>query len=198
MKILVADDQPVIVEDILDEMSKLRPEAQCIGISDPSKIFETFKKHLFDIVLLDIDLAGFNGIDLAKKMLAVKPRTNIIYITGFEKFALESYKTVASGFLVKPVSTEMLEEALDNLRFPVSYITEEMLAEQYSGKNLIGARITMYREKCGLSPQELADELNVSIQTVYRWERGERIPDLLTFLNIAKALCIKPEMLINL
>ena len=198
MKILVADDQPFIVEDILDELSKLRPKAQCIGLSDPSKIIETFKEHLFDAVFLDIDLGCFNGIDLAKKILAVKPRTNIIYITGFEKFALESYKTVASGFLVKPVSTESLEEALDSLRFPVSDITEEMLAAQYSGKNLIGARITMYRERCGLTPQALAETLEVSVQTVYRWERGERIPDVLTFLNIAKALCVNPEMLINL
>ena len=93
---------------------------------------------------------------LAKKMLEIKPRTNIIYITGFEKFALESYKTVASGFIVKPVSTEMLDEALSNLRFPVSEITEEMLEAQYSGKNLIGARITMYRKNCGMSPQALA------------------------------------------
>ena len=130
-------------------------------------------------------------------MLAVKPRTNIIYITGFEKFALESYKTFASGFLVKPVSTDMLSEALSNLRYPISEITDDQLKAQYSGKNLIGARITMYREKCGLTTQQLADSLEVSVQTVYRWERGERIPDILTFLNIAKALGINHEMLMS-
>ena len=198
MKILIADDQPAIVEDLIDELSKLRPKAECIGISEPSDIVTLFSERLFDIVFLDIDLGGYNGIELARKMLAIKPRTNIIYITGFEKFALDSYKTYASGFLVKPVSTEMLTDALNNLRYPVSEITEDQLKALYSGRNLIGARIGMYREKCGLSPQELADSLEVSVQTVYRWERGERIPDIITFMNIAKILGIKPEMLMNL
>ena len=131
-------------------------------------------------------------------MVEFKPRTNIIYITGFEKFALESYKTFASGFIVKPVSTETLARALENLRYPISDITEEMPEAAYSGKDLIGARITMYRQKSGISPQKLADILNVSPQTVCRWERGERIPDVLTFLNIAKELGINPEMLLSL
>ena len=37
MKILIADDQPMIVEDILDELETLFPEAQCVGTSEPSE-----------------------------------------------------------------------------------------------------------------------------------------------------------------
>ena len=149
MKILIADDQPMIVEDLLDELSNLRPGTMCLGTSSPSEIVSIFKEYIFDIVFMDIDLAGFNGIEIAKKILEIKPRTNIIYITGYEKFALDSYKTVASTFLVKPMSTEMLTNALDTLRFPISDITDEMLKAQYSGKNIIGAKLTKYREESG-------------------------------------------------
>ena len=44
----------------------------------------------------------------------------------------------------------------------------------------------MYRKKHGLSAQELADLMKVSRQTVYRWENGERIPDVLTFMKLAR------------
>lgn len=196
MKILIADDQPTIVEDLLDELSQRRPEAMCLGTSKPSDIIPLFKQYSFDIVFMDIDLAGKNGIQLAGKILEIKPRTNIIYITGFEKFALESYKTAASAFLLKPVTTEMLTKALDTLRFPVSDITDEQLIAFYSGKNFIGIKLTKYREESGLTPQELADELNVTVQTVYRWERGERIPDIITFMHISKVLGINVEKLI--
>ena len=187
----------MIVEDLLDELSHLHPNAMCLGTSNPSEIVPLFKAYAFDIVFMDIDLAGFNGIELAKKILEIKPRTNIIYITGYEKFALESYKTVASAFLVKPVSTEMLIKALDTLRYPVSDITDKMLLAQYSGKNIIGAKLTKYREEIGMNPQELADAINVAVQTVYRWERGERMPDVITFMHIAKVLGITAEKLLS-
>ncbi len=193
MKILIADDQPMIVEDILDELQTLFPGAECIGTSEPSEIIALFKEHLFDVVLMDIDLAGYNGIKLAQQILDIKPRTNIIYITGYDKFALESYKTVASGFLVKPINTEMIRNAFKTLRFPVSNITDDQLYTQFSGKSVIGMRITRCREESGISVQALADSLGVAVQTVYRWERGERLPDILTFMNIAKILGVSPE-----
>ena len=46
MKILVADDQPMIVEDILDELEKLFPESERVGTSEPSEIIKLFKDAL--------------------------------------------------------------------------------------------------------------------------------------------------------
>ena len=72
-----------------------------------------------------------------------------------------------------------------------------MLLAQYSGKNIIGAKLTKYREEIGMNPQELADAINVAVQTVYRWERGERMPDVITFMHIAKVLGITAEKLLS-
>lgn len=69
MKILIADDQPTIVEDLLDELSQLRPEAMCLGTSKPSDIIPLFKQYSFDIVFMDIDLAGKTAYSLQEKYL---------------------------------------------------------------------------------------------------------------------------------
>lgn len=188
MKILVADDHPLIVEDVIDELKTIVPHAQCMGTSDPSEVLPLFKKYRFEVVMLDIDMPGINGLTLARLILDVQPKTNIIYITGHEKYALESYSTYASDFLVKPVNTKRLQNAMQNLRFPVSNITEELIASHFSGSAVIGARIRMYREKAGLSRNDFAERMNVSVQSVYRWESGGRIPEVLTLMEIARVL----------
>ena len=195
MKILVVDDHPLIMEDIADELREITPDATVIGVSNPLEVPALCDEHHFDVIFMDIDMPGENGLDLAKKILGKYPRTNIIYITGYAQYALDSYSTWASGFLVKPVSTERLKEAMNNLRHPVSGITEKMVEEQYSGSSAIGGRIRMYREKRAMSRNEFAGHMSVSVQSVYRWESGERIPDVISLMEMARILGVNMNQL---
>ena len=195
MKILVVDDHPLIMEDIADELKEITPDATVIGVSNPLEVPALCDEHHIDVIFMDIDMPGENGLDLAKKILGKYPRTNIIYITGYEQYALDSYSTWASGFLVKPVSTERLKEAMNNLRHPVSGITEKMVEEQYSGSSAIGGRIRMYREKRAMSRNEFAEHMSVSVQSVYRWESGERIPDVISLMEMARILGVNMNQL---
>ena len=183
------------MEDIVDELKGIEPAAQVQGTSNPLEVMALCDEHHFDVIFMDIDMPGENGLDLAKKILEKYPRTNIIYVTGYEKYALDSYNTWASAFLVKPVSAARLKEAMNNLRFPVSDITEEMVEEQYAGNAAIGARIKLYREKCGMARKEVAERMNVSVQSVYRWESGERVPDVIALMDLARVLGVNMNQL---
>ena len=188
MNILIADDHQFIIEDLIFELGEIMPEAKCFGTTDPSEVPKLFDKYHFEIIFMDIEMPGINGIDLARQILSKAPRTNIIYITGFTQYARECYTTYASAFLEKPISTEMLKDALDNLRFPLSEISDDIIEDLYSGKAIIGQKIQKAREDRGLTRQELATAMNVAGQTVYRWESGDRMPDIATFLRIMKIL----------
>lgn len=190
MKILVVDDHPLIMEDIRDELIDMMPGSEVMGTSNSLEVQDLCDENHFDVIFMDIDMPGINGLELAKRIMDKYPKTNIIYVTGYEKYALDSYKTWASAFLVKPVSTKRLKEAMDNLRFPVSDITEEMVEEQSRGTAAIGQRIRMYREKRGFSRNEFAEQMNVSVQSVYRWESGERVPDVVSLMDMARILGI--------
>lgn len=195
MNILVVDDHPLIMEDIADELREIKPDAFVTGTSNPLEVLDMCDQHHFDVIFMDIDMPGENGLDLAKKILEKYPKTNIIYVTGYEKYALDSYDTWASAFLVKPVSTERLKAAMNNLRFPVSEITEQMVNEQYQGSSAIGGRIKLYREKRALSRNEFANSMSVSVQSVYRWESGERIPDVIALMEMARILGVNMNQL---
>ena len=197
MKILVADDHKLIVEDIMDELHDIVPDAKIIGTNKPDEILSLAEEHRFDVIFMDIDLDQANGIDLAEQILAKYPRTNIIYVTSYEKFAFDSYRTRASAFLMKPVSTERLRDALDHLLYPVSDVTEEMLHASFTGGCSVAARIQNCSKEKSISKAKLAEEIGCAVQTVYRWEKGERIPDLPTLMQIAKVLGVRIEDLIQ-
>ena len=188
MKILVADDHQLIVDDIIDELHDIVPEAECIGTNDAGAILGLVDSNRFDVIFMDIDLDTANGIDLAEQILKKYPRTNIIYVTSYSEFALDSYRTNASTFLMKPVGTEKLRDAIHNLRFPVSDIDDKKIEQMFQGNIGIGQRISSIRKERGISTAQLAEEIGCTQQTVYRWERGERIPDVPTLMKIARVL----------
>lgn len=197
MKILVADDHKIIVDGLILDLREIVPDAEIIGSSKASEISELCKNVHFDIIFMDIDMPSANGISLAKKVLEKYPRTNIIYITGYEKYALESYETNASTFLLKLITKKAIQKALDHLRFPISNITEEMLTAEYSGEDFIGKRIQKCREERGLTRNEVAELLNVTLPTVHRWETGVRMPDLATIMKLANIFGVKLDDLIE-
>jgi DNA-binding LytR/AlgR family response regulator len=197
MKILVADDHQSVVDDVVYELEELYPDAEVTGTSVASEILPLCREKHFDVVILDIDLGSENGIQIAKSIQAEQPRVNIVYITGYEGYALESFETNVSSFLLKPITTAKIEKAMRSLRFPVSGITDEMITGLNKGDAVIGKRIRKHREERGMSPDEFSAEIGVDTSTVYRWEKGSRVPDVVTLLQIARVLGIGLKDLIG-
>ena len=53
-------------------------------------------------------------------------------------------------------------------------------------------KILMHREEHNMTRDELARELGTTVQTISRWENGKRIPDIITFLKLARILAVEP------
>ena len=64
--------------------------------------------------------------------------------------------------------------------------------------DVVGKRIEFCREQRNISRQELADLMGVTRQTVYRWEQGERLPDILAFLKITRILGVGIEDILSI
>lgn len=66
----------------------------------------------FDLLLLDIEMPGIDGISLAKKIRASGNRVEIIFLTSHTEFYGEGYEVDALHFLIKPVKEEKLRAVL--------------------------------------------------------------------------------------
>ena len=66
----------------------------------------------FDLYLLDIQMAGTSGLELARQLYSQGVRDRIIFVTGAPGYALEGYDAEPLHYLLKPVDQERLESAL--------------------------------------------------------------------------------------
>ena len=200
MNILIVDDEKLIVEDLTHEVRELYPSPDALvdGTTSAADAIRMAEQTEYDAALLDIDMPDMDGLNLARHLISSCPAINIIFVTGYETYALEAHELYCSAFLLKPVSRRKLKQAFDNLRRPLLNVSMELLEEHFSGKIQIGKQIEVFRKKRGLSGQDLADLMKVSRQTIFRWEKGVRIPDVLMFMKLARILGVRIEDLLGL
>ena len=120
MKCIIADDEPFIRKDIHRTAVRVFGEGTEFFLAENTdQVLEILKKERVQIVLLDIDMPFIGGLELAKRIREIAPRTNVIFVTGYERYAPEVFELYVSDFIVKPVNEERLRKAYENLRFPI-------------------------------------------------------------------------------
>lgn len=67
----------------------------------------------FDLLFLDIEMDGMNGVELAKKLRQTGARLQLVFVTGFMDYISEGYDVEALHYLMKPVTEEKLEQVLN-------------------------------------------------------------------------------------
>lgn len=69
----------------------------------------------YDLIILDIEMPGLNGIETAKKLRKIEDKTAIVFLTSHVEYALEGYEVNALRYLTKPANTEKLSEIITYL-----------------------------------------------------------------------------------
>lgn len=65
------------------------------------------------VVLLDIEMPGETGLQLAEKIGRLDNPPAVIFVTAYDQYALDAFETFAVGYLLKPVNREKLQQALE-------------------------------------------------------------------------------------
>lgn len=119
MKILAADDETLALEMLVDSIKEASPNAEVYDFLKPSKLLEFVKDNKCDIAFLDIHMRGMTGVELAKKLKDLNPEINIIFVTGFDQYTGDAMKLHASGYIMKPITTEKVLQELAELLHPI-------------------------------------------------------------------------------
>jgi two-component SAPR family response regulator len=119
MNILAIDDNVLALEELVSSIKEACPNDDIHGFSKPSELLDYAKENVCEIAFLDIEMWGMNGIELAQKLKEIHSKINIVFVTGYSKYALDSYTVKTSDYVMKPVTKEAVKESLENLRCPV-------------------------------------------------------------------------------
>ena len=67
----------------------------------------------FDLLLLDIEMAGMDGLELARQVRQENQAIQIVFISGYEQYISQGYEVEALHYLVKPVDEKKFRQILD-------------------------------------------------------------------------------------
>ena len=136
MKTLIVDDEKLA----LSRLKRILTEE---GISDitecnnPIDAIKEFSKAKFDVAFLDISMPTMTGLELANTLLEINPNTFIIFQTAFAEYALEAFKSGGLDYILKPISNESIQKALQKIE---KYVKNVESDEKENLKKIVAKR----------------------------------------------------------
>ena len=159
-KILVVDDE-VIERTALQRILRERYAGRCqVETAANGKEAIALAEELrADIVLMDIEMPGINGLEAAKAIREMLPRCRIIIVTAYERFqyARVAITLGAQEYLLKPVANadlfRLIDQALSEIGEDRRDDTRRMALDRLAGEQLVLAAISGYSNAASLQRQ---------------------------------------------
>jgi len=157
-KVLLIDDDPDAIgnlKNLLSGHTEFRVEG---SITDPNLVLDSVREFRPDLIFLDIQMPGKDGFDVLREMLAENLQTEVIFVTAYDKFAIDAIRFSALDYLLKPVSPFDLQNAL--MRFMGKSHTQDSTVGMQAllEKTMLHANKLKFNTHSGffmLSPEEI-------------------------------------------
>lgn len=177
LRVAVCDDESQICELMRDKIQKYyfarKINPSVTTFSSGEEVLESDLERI-DVLFLDVDMPGLNGLKTAKAIRKKNKDMIIIFLTAYSEFVFESFKVDAFRYLIKPVKDSELSETLEavqkKLCEPEEYLSFQFQNEMYSIRYSDIIYIEGMRDKIWIYCKD----------TTYRW-RG-------TFRNLNELL----------
>ncbi len=113
-RILLVDDDPVFLCTLERSLKERGIKVDAVATPKEAEV-KVQEKH-FNVVLLDLNLAGESGLHCLDRLLVLKPALRIVMLTGYASIAtaVEAIKLGADNYLCKPIRPSEVISLLDN------------------------------------------------------------------------------------
>jgi len=111
---IVAEDEPLLREEIVELLRKLWPELEIVAATDDGlDALRCIETHQPSVAFLDIQMPGMTGLDVAKH---VAGRSHVAFITAYDQYAIAAFDQGAVDYVMKPVSVARLATTVQRLK----------------------------------------------------------------------------------
>lgn len=119
MTIVIADDDLTSIK-LLSRFIQLLPEYSIVGqASNGEELIKLVMSEQPNIILVDIDMPGIDGVNAAKTCKELFPSLQVIFTTGHDEYAVEAFTLSAADYVVKPIERTRLNNALKKAKFAI-------------------------------------------------------------------------------
>jgi len=130
LKVLIVDDE-FHSRELLKDMLSLVEGVEIAGcVTNAEDALANFQENRPDLVILDIEMPGKSGFDLVQEWKSKRFQPDIIFITAYDRYAIEAFKYSAFDFLLKPIVLEELKQTIIRYRKRISKTQPERKFER--------------------------------------------------------------------
>ncbi|MBR9920339.1 MAG: response regulator transcription factor [Bacteroidetes bacterium] len=128
IKALIVDDEPKLAEVLALKITDHLPQVELVGrAANVEEAYKLIKEQKPDVVFLDISMPGGSGFNLLDRF--EEPDFKTIFVTGHSEYAIDAFRVSAVDYLLKPVRTRELVEAVEKY--------EQQSSEAFQDLNLL-------------------------------------------------------------
>lgn len=157
IRVLVVEDQPALLKNVVKLLGAF-PQVTVIGtaMDGESGVVEALKLNP-QVILLDLELPGMNGIQVTQKVKAQRPEIEILILTTFddEQKVYEAIQAGASGYLVKRVAADKIVQGIVDVWNGGTVLEAQIAKRFWNYFQSVQAQKAQPRDPWGLSELEL-------------------------------------------
>ncbi|WP_166212930.1 LytR/AlgR family response regulator transcription factor [Cognatiluteimonas telluris] len=126
---VVAEDEALLRQALLEQLALAWPQLQVVAAcEDGASALEAIASHAPDVAFLDIRMPGLSGLDVAAAAVEVSPRTQVVFVTAYDQYAIDAFERGAIDYLLKPIRAERLAATVQRLQSRVDAPDAQALA----------------------------------------------------------------------
>lgn len=119
MRVAICDDDAKDLRHLSNLLMQYDPSIHVACFESAQALYESTRETEFDAVLLDIEMESPNGYEIALRLSREESHPIIMFVTNSAAYAVQGYG-LALRYLLKPLTTEALRDAMDALRQELS------------------------------------------------------------------------------
>jgi DNA-binding NarL/FixJ family response regulator len=180
IKVGITDDHLLVINGLKAMLDKFEHISVIFSENNGEALLKRLKTEQPDVLFLDIQMPGFNGIDLCKQVTKDYPNVKVIALTNFEEshYIKQMMRNGAQGYLLKNTDQNTLIEAIEVVfkgqQYIDKYMQNALLNEMISGKKRSINEVFLTKRELEIleliakenTNQEIADKLFISLRTV--------------------------------
>ncbi len=189
MNVAIVEDDAEYAKRMEDFLSRYAKEHDCaFSVSKYSSgdafLFDCRKR--FDIVFMDIDMPGLNGIETAKRMREYDETVCLIFVTNLTQFALKGYEVSAKYYIVKPLEYFDFAFKMEKAVWQCAEREAKIFIDKSDGGYALKAYDVYYVESIG---HKLV--YHTRLGNVFVWNKSlkdlEKLPEYKNFLRSSES-----------
>jgi DNA-binding NarL/FixJ family response regulator len=112
LKVLIVDDEKAM-HLILKRMLEKLDGVEVLGcFQETATAFSFLMDHQVDLLLVDINMRGENGLDFSRRVRESGCECKIVFVTSYKQYALAAFDVFAFDYMIKPISEERLRRTI--------------------------------------------------------------------------------------